>query len=239
MAATTLPARDRARCCPVRKTTESSSNARDASAPPVQRRDARSNRARILHVAQGVLADNPDATINDVAAAAGVVRRTVYAHFASREALIDGIALEAAERISAALTRVPAADESAVTVFVRQTLALARVGDQYRLLLAVARSDLGHNSIHDLLTPMRESAAAVIRRGQREGVFSSYLAAEVLILNIEAIALSILDATNAGLIGDPAGAATTSSLVLLGIAPEDAERIVADVRSSDSSARAR
>jgi TetR/AcrR family transcriptional regulator of autoinduction and epiphytic fitness len=205
----------------------------------VQRRDARSNRARILHVAQGVLADNPDATINDVAAAAGVVRRTVYAHFASREALIDGIALEAAERISAALTRVPAADESAVTVFVRQTLALSRVGDQYRLLLAVARSDLGHNSIHDLLTPMRESAAAVIRRGQREGVFSSYLAAEVLILNIEAIALSILDATNAGLIGDPAGAATTSSLVLLGIAPEDAERIVADVRSSDSSARAR
>ncbi|OZE34605.1 hypothetical protein CH259_18110 [Rhodococcus sp. 05-2254-4] len=236
MAATTLPARDRARCCPVRKTTESSSIARDAAAPPVQRRDARSNRARILHVAQGVLANNPDATINDVAAAAGVVRRTVYAHFASREALIDGIAVEAAERISAALNRVPAADESAVTVFVRQTLALARVGDQYRLLLAVARSDLGHNSIHDLLTPMRESAAAVIRRGQREGVFSSYLAAEVLILNIEAIALSILDATNAGLIGDPAGAATTSSLVLLGIAPDDAERIVADVRSS---ARAR
>lgn len=236
MAATTLPARDRARCCPVRKTTESSSIARDAAAPPVQRRDTRSNRARILHVAQGVLADNPDATINDVAAAAGVVRRTVYAHFASREALIDGIAVEAAERISAALNRVPAADESAVTVFVRQTLALARVGDQYRLLLAVARSDLGHNSIHDLLTPMRESAAAVIRRGQREGVFSSYLAAEVLILNIEAIALSILDATNAGLIGDPAGAATTSSLVLLGIAPDDAERIVADVRSS---ARAR
>lgn len=205
----------------------------------MQRRDARSNRARILHVAQGVLADNPDATINDVAAAAGVVRRTVYAHFASREALIDGIALEAADSISAALGRVPAADESAVTVFVRQTLALTRVGDQYRLLLAVARTDLGHNSIHDLLGPMRESAAAVIRRGQREGVFSSYLAAEVLILNIEAIALSILDATNAGAIGDPAGATTTSSLVLLGIAPNDAERIVADIRSSDSSARAR
>ena len=239
MVATTLSARDRARCCPVRKTTESSSTARDAAAPPAQRSDARSNRARILRVAQGVLADNPDATINDVAAAAGVVRRTVYAHFASREALIDGIALEAAERISAALTRVPAVDESAVTVFVRQTLALARVGDQYRLLLAVARSDLGHNSIHDLLTPMRDAAAAVIRRGQREGVFSSYLAAEVLILNIEAIALSILDATNSGLIGDPAGAATTSSLVLLGIAPHDAERIVADVRSSDSSTSAR
>ncbi|QII08371.1 TetR/AcrR family transcriptional regulator [Rhodococcoides fascians A25f] len=205
----------------------------------MQRRDARSNRARILDVAQRVLADNPDATINDVAAAAGVVRRTVYAHFASREALIDGIALEAADSISAALGRVPAADESAVTVFVRQTLALTRVGDQYRLLLAVARTDLGHNGIHNLLGPMREAAAAVIRRGQREGVFSSYQAAEVLILNIEAIALSILDATNAGLLTDPAGAATTSSLVLLGIAPEDAERIVADVRASDSSARAR
>ncbi|MCZ4517583.1 TetR/AcrR family transcriptional regulator [Rhodococcus ruber] len=205
----------------------------------MQRRDARSNRARILDVAQRVLADNPDATINDVAAAAGVVRRTVYAHFASREALIDGIALEAADSISAALGRVPAADESAVTVFVRQTLALTRVGDQYRLLLAVARTDLGHNGIHNLLGPMREAAAAVIRRGQREGVFSSYQAAEVLILNIEAIALSILDATNAGLLTDPAGAATTSSLVLLGITPEDAERTVAEVRAFDSSARAR
>ena len=205
----------------------------------MQRRDARSNRARILDVAQRVLADNPDATINDVAAAAGVVRRTVYAHFASREALIDGIALEAVERISAALARVPAADESAVTVFVRQTLALTRVGDQYRLLLAVARTDLGHNGIHDILGPMRESAAAVIRRGQREGVFSSYQAADVLILNIEAIALSILDATNAGLLTDPAGAATTSSLVLLGIAPNDAERIVADIRASDTPVHAR
>ncbi|MDV6260324.1 TetR/AcrR family transcriptional regulator [Rhodococcus yunnanensis] len=205
----------------------------------MQRSDARSNRARILDVAQRVLADNPDATINDVAAAAGVVRRTVYAHFASREALIDGIALEAADSIASALGRVPAADESAVTVFVRQTLALTRVGDQYRLLLAVARTDLGHNGIHNLLGPMREAAAAVIRRGQREGVFSSYQAAEVLILNIEAIALSILEATNAGLLTDPAGAATTSSLVLLGIAPEDAERIVADVRAVDSSARAR
>ena len=189
-------------------------------------------------MAQRVLADTPDATINDVAAAAGVVRRTVYAHFASREALIDGIALEAVERISAALARVPAADESAVTVFVRQTLALTRVGDQYRLLLAVARTDLGHNGIHDLLGPMRESAAAVIRRGQREGVFSSYQNADVLILNIEAIALSILDATNAALLTDPAGATTTSSLVLLGIAPDEAERIVADIRAFDSPTRA-
>lgn len=70
-------------------------------------------------------------------------------------------------------------------------------------------------------------------------MFSSYQAADVLILNIEAIALSILDATNAGLLTDPAGAATTSSLVLLGIAPNDAERIVADIRASDTPVHAR
>lgn len=197
---------------------------------PAQRSDARSNRARILQVAQTVLADDPDASISDVAVAAGVVRRTVYSHFASREALIEGIAVEAAEQISAALARLPADDESATTVFVRQTLALARVGDQYRLLLAVARTDLGHNGIRDLLSPMRASAAAVIRRGQREGVFSSYLPADVLIAAIEAIALSMLDATNAGLLGDPAGASAISALVLLGITPGEAERTVADVR---------
>ena len=69
-------------------------------------------------------------------------------------------------------------------------------------------------------------------------MFSTYLPAEVLILNIEAIALSILEATNAGLLTDPTGAATTSSLVLLGIAPDEAERIVSGVRAADAPAEA-
>mgnify|MGYP000529473317 CR=1 FL=1 len=39
-------------------------------------------------------AADPDASMDDVAKAAGVVRRTVYAHFDSREALINGIVVD-------------------------------------------------------------------------------------------------------------------------------------------------
>jgi AcrR family transcriptional regulator len=55
------------------------------------------NRARIVRAARGVLADRGlDTTVDDVALAAGMSRRTVFRHFATRDALLaeavrDGI----------------------------------------------------------------------------------------------------------------------------------------------------
>lgn len=53
-----------------------------------QRRNARSNRARILATARRELGRNPDVTLEELARAAGVVRRTLFGHFpeASRSA---------------------------------------------------------------------------------------------------------------------------------------------------------
>jgi AcrR family transcriptional regulator len=45
---------------------------------------AAANRRHILAVATRELARDPDASMDDVARAAGVVRRTVYGHFPSR-----------------------------------------------------------------------------------------------------------------------------------------------------------
>ncbi len=53
--------------------------------------DARKNIAAILDAATACLAVNPDASINDIAAAAGVGRVTLYGHFANRATLVSQV----------------------------------------------------------------------------------------------------------------------------------------------------
>jgi serine phosphatase RsbU (regulator of sigma subunit) len=53
-----------------------------------RRSDAEENAARIVHAASELLRAEPDASIEEVAAAAGVSRATVYRHFATRSALV-------------------------------------------------------------------------------------------------------------------------------------------------------
>src|SRR5919108_2683711 len=62
-----------------------------------QRRNARSNRARILATARRELGRNPDITLEELARAAGVVRRTLFGHFPGRSALLEALAEEASK----------------------------------------------------------------------------------------------------------------------------------------------
>src|SRR4051794_17100356 len=64
---------------------------------PARRRrsDARRSIDAILTAARTLLGERPDASMEELANAAGVTRKTVYAHFASRDALIAAL-IEAA-----------------------------------------------------------------------------------------------------------------------------------------------
>lgn len=57
--------------------------ARQIDAPPNRAR----NRARILAAARQGLRDDPDASLDSIARAAGLATRTLYGHFANRQAL--------------------------------------------------------------------------------------------------------------------------------------------------------
>lgn len=60
----------------------------------VQSKDARSERSRLALIKAGMtlLAETRDASLSDVAQAAGVGRATLYRHFETREQLIDAVA---------------------------------------------------------------------------------------------------------------------------------------------------
>lgn len=63
------------------------------------RSDARENRARILAVARGALADDGQTSMNQIAQLAGVGAGTLYRNFPTREALVLAVYQEEVQRI--------------------------------------------------------------------------------------------------------------------------------------------
>jgi serine phosphatase RsbU (regulator of sigma subunit) len=65
--------------------------------PPERRRrsDAALNRAKVLDAARRLLAENGDASMREIAEAAGLGRATVHRHFATREDLMDAVRQQA------------------------------------------------------------------------------------------------------------------------------------------------
>jgi AcrR family transcriptional regulator len=150
----------------------------DTAPPPRRRRsDARRSIDAILNAASTVLGERPDASMEDIAAAAGVTRQTVYVHFPSRDALIAALIQTAGAGTLAAidtarLDTAPPAD--ALRQFLDICWELMR---RYPFLLdpALARAAQPEgDAAHHAGTARLEQ---IIRRGQRTGDFDRSLSA--------------------------------------------------------------
>jgi AcrR family transcriptional regulator len=120
----------------------------DALGRTLQRSDARSNRRRILTTAQQKLRDNPDASLDSIAVAVGVARRTFYGHFSSRQARVADLTQEAGQALHQAFAaaRIPGTDP--LEAMARMALAAWAVGDQYRLRISLGPSGRGGDPRH-------------------------------------------------------------------------------------------
>ncbi|MEU9958651.1 TetR/AcrR family transcriptional regulator [Streptomyces sp. NPDC050982] len=187
-------------------------------------RTARATRTRILEAARRELGRNADSSLGDIAEAAGVARRTVYAHFAGRAALVGGLAADAGEaiRVAIAVTDAPGPvtgqAPDAATALARVVLTLWPVGDRYRTLIGLARTrqDLGANGFSGLLTPVRDKVAGILARGQRQGVFRTGVPPGPLSRALEAHMLALLDSVNSGIWADDGTGAATTTLIAAG-----------------------
>ncbi len=191
---------------------------------------AEANRLHILAVAAQELTRKPEASMDDIARAAGVVRRTVYGHFPSREALIEGLTDKAAREVVDALRRGIESARSPADALVRSTLAMWEIGDRYRLLIALAQRSLTGAGIRERLRPARDQVASLLAEGRRRGQFAGHLPAPVLAHGIESLMLGLLEAVNDGTwqCADPARAAARACLIAAGVAPADATAAVED-----------
>lgn len=158
------------------------------------------NRRRILDVALAELLRDPDASMDQIARAAGVVRRTVYGHFPSREALIGTLTDEAVAAVAAAHAAGREGVTDPVESLARSTLAVWEIADRYRLLVALAQRSVTMQGIRERLTPVREACAEILRRGLEQGVFMSPLPPHALAYVHEQTLFALMEAVNDGLL---------------------------------------
>jgi AcrR family transcriptional regulator len=182
-----------------------------------QRRNSRSNRARILATARQELGRNPDITLEEIARASGVVRRTLFGHFPGRPALLEALAEEASETLRSALAAGAQEEQPAELALARFSFSMWTVGDRYRMLLALARRDLGMERVAEILAPARAEATAILHRGQRDGVFHTHLPPGVLSAALEAMTVALLEQVNSGAWEDDGTRTAVAVLVAAGV----------------------
>ena len=172
-------------------------------------------RDRILDVALDVLGENPDAGMGDIAAAAGVVRRTVYGHFPARLDLVRTLTERAVAEMTAVLADVNASDAAADAAWAEFVARVWPVAHRYRVLLALRRGEYGE-AIHSLLGPVDELLADLVQRGQDSGAFARHLPAGMLSQVAYGVVFAIADSDRSNETLGPR-AATITSLLMLGV----------------------
>lgn len=139
--------------------------------PRALRRDAEANRVRILAAASALFAERGmDATLDEVAARAGVGVGTVYRRFPNKEALVDELFRDRMQEV-VALAEAGLADADPWAGFVQYLTGMSELQACDRGLADLVMSRASHvervAEIRELLQPL---VAEMIARAQRAGL---------------------------------------------------------------------
>lgn len=155
------------------------------------RRDAAQNRLALIDAARVVLNRDPDASLESIAAEAGLSRRSVYGHFRTREELVAELNDLGIARVTAALAPIGHSDAR---------IALALVGarlwsevENVRVTAQLAIRGPRRELVAAGLEPVRRSLLDTVRQGIDAGQLRQDIAAVTLARLIEGAALSVLD----------------------------------------------
>jgi TetR/AcrR family transcriptional repressor of mexCD-oprJ operon len=181
---------------------------------PRRRADAERNIAAILDAALACFSRNADASVGDVARAAGVGRVTLYRHFPSREALLDAVLAHAISRADAALEAVAVDDGPAPEALSRLIHSSWRIVDHHRSLLAAAQRDLPPTRIRHHHDQAMARVERLIARGQDEGDFRTDLPRPWLVATFYSVLHSAAEEVDAGRL-DPTQAPEILTATLL------------------------
>lgn len=160
--------------------------------PRPARGDRVRNRAALLDAARAQLRLDPDASIEAIAAAAGLTRRAVYGHFPSREALVAELATEGARRVAAAAAA-SRDDDPVVDIALVGRLVWDDVEAVRAMTLSVVRGPLRETVLADPLAPLHRRLVDDVARAAAAGAARDDLDAETVARLVEGAAFTALD----------------------------------------------
>jgi TetR/AcrR family transcriptional repressor of mexCD-oprJ operon len=178
-----------------------------------QRADARRNVAAILDAAQACLARDPDASMGEIAAAAGVGRVTLYGHFPSRTELVDAVFARAVAEADEALTAVDLTGDPRPAL-VRLVASSWQIVNRHRMLLRAAQDTLAPERIRAHHEHPLRRVERLLARGRRVGVFRTDLPPAWLVATFYSVLHAAADEIAAGRLADrDAGRAISATLL--------------------------
>jgi AcrR family transcriptional regulator len=137
-----------------------------------RRRDAVEHRERILRAAQEVFSEQPRAGLAAVAAASSLTRTTVYAHFSSRETLLEALVEQAmGDGVAAWDARGPHTDPL-VAIEAHLRGSWRALAGQVSLLEAATEA-LGVDRLAHLHGPLHQRVHAMLEAARAERVIAT------------------------------------------------------------------
>lgn len=165
------------------------------------RRDAAENREALLTAAATALAEASDASLETIAAAAGLTRRAVYGHFAGRDELVLALIERGTDRLNAVAATVEH-DSTPVAIALLGSRLWGAV-EHVRLLAGMALAEPYVERVAVALAPVRERLVELVARGARDGSLRGDIPPGLLARLIEESALAVLlEAARTGISDD-------------------------------------
>lgn len=183
-----------------------------------KRADARKNIAAILDAATTCLALDPDASINEIAAAAGVGRVTLYSHFASRATLVGQVVDRAMAASDAELEAVDL-DGDAHEALGRLLVASWHVTHRVGGLVIAAQAALPERDFRQAHDKPTRRMLRLLRRARREGSVRTDMPLTWQVATIQGVIHAASSAVHRGELAADKAPALIRSTVLAALTP--------------------
>jgi AcrR family transcriptional regulator len=166
-------------------------------ARPRRRADAERSIARIVAAARDQLSRDPEATVDDIAKAAGVGRMTLYGHFRTRPELVEAALADALKDGEQTLGSVDLGGDAreAMTRLLASSWTLVA---ESAALLTAAQDVLSPGRIRDLHGDAAGRVENLVRHGQQQGVFRTDLPMAWLVSSVQYILHGAAEEIRAG-----------------------------------------
>lgn len=162
-----------------------------ATPPRAPRRDAAANREALVAAAVLLLNRDPAVSLDAIAAEAGLSRRSVYGHFATRDDLVREVSLRGAARVAEVAAPVEV-DDAAVQLAALGAALWAQV-EHVRVMARLTVRGPSAHAVGDALAPLRRTALDIVRRGVEDGRMRGDVPPARLARLVEGAVLSVLD----------------------------------------------